>query len=278
MIANFKILFLTILSNIVSKLNGKYVTAILTETNKGTFLVSASDSTVGRKLRYTGSYGKDELRVIEQYLTKSDRLLVIGAHVGTLAIPLSKKIREVYAIEPNPISFKLLSANIHLNDCKNITPIQVAASNKTETLKFLANTVNSGGSKREPINRAWKYYFDSPNELEVDAKKMDDILTRKVDFVVIDCEGSEYFALSGMEEILKKAKGLYIEFIPHHIKDVSNVDINTFLSLIFENFAVFVCPVTGAKLAKKEAFSFLQNAYANNQSYDGLVFLKTGAK
>ncbi len=52
-------------------------------------------------------------------VNKDDVLLDIGACIGSITIPLSKKIKYVYAVEP--VMHKRLDANIKVNNCKNIT-------------------------------------------------------------------------------------------------------------------------------------------------------------
>jgi len=55
--------------------------------------------------------------------------LDIGAGIGSYAIPLAKKGLRVYAVEPDPVSFRLLSLNAKLNDVmENLLPINYYVS------------------------------------------------------------------------------------------------------------------------------------------------------
>lgn len=54
----------------------------------------------------------------------SDVVLDLGAHVGIMCIPLAKKVREVYAIEP--LYFRELKQNLELNDLHNVEVWRIA--------------------------------------------------------------------------------------------------------------------------------------------------------
>src|SRR5271157_6099415 len=93
--------------------------------------------------------------------------------------------------------------------------------------------VNSGGSKRMPLTRDYMYFYDSPDIVTVGADRLDDLLDgERFNVVFMDIEGSEYFALGGMQKILTSAKVLFMEFVPHHLKNVGGVSVHQLLELI----------------------------------------------
>ena len=117
--------------------------------------------------------------------------MIVGAHIGSLAIPIAKTCSKVVAIEANPNNFKLLQTNVKLNNTSNITLHNIAASNKQEIIKFQLNTVNSGGSKRVPVTNHYMYTYDNPEVIEVEAYALDTYLSNEdFDLVFIDIEGS----------------------------------------------------------------------------------------
>ncbi|MGH7427267.1 MAG: hypothetical protein ACREJ4_02740, partial [Candidatus Methylomirabilaceae bacterium] len=61
----------------------------------------------------------------------------------------------------------------------------------------------------------------------------------------MDIEGSEYFALQGMQKILAHARVLVVEFLPHHLKNVSGVTVEQFLSVIPPHFRTLTIPSKG---------------------------------
>ncbi len=257
------------------KLNGPHVEALIVRTENGLFSVDQSDLTVGWKLRRNAQYGVDELRWLSLYIIENTRVLVVGAHIGSLAIPISRSCKEVVAVEANPHTFQLLSQNILLNQVKNCIPVNVAASDKTETISFLINKVNSGGSKRVPVRKDQIYYYDRPAEIKIPAYSLDEFLPdREFDVIIMDIEGSEYFALKGMQRILAYAKVLAIEFLPHHLKNVSAVTVESFLSVISPHYTTLIIPSKNKTVSSSDFLSTLTAMFNSNQEEDMILFLK----
>lgn len=199
----------------------------------------------------------------------------MGAHIGALAIPISKLCKKVVAIEANPNTYELLTKNITLNATSNCHAINIAASNKEGTIQFLLNRSNSGGSKRVPKNKEYMYYYDNPEEISVNAFSLDEYLDdHEFDIVVMDIEGSEYFALQGMQEILSKTKLLAIEFLPHHLRNVSGVTVAQFLSVIEPHFSRLTIPTKNITVETKSFISSLSDMYDCEQEDEAIIFQK----
>lgn len=205
------------------------------------------------------------------------RVLVVGAHLGALAIPISRRCREVVAIEANPDTFALLELNIALNKVSNVVAHQVAASDYAGRLDLLLSRANSGGSKRVPIVHEFMYYYDRPRVVSVPAAALDEHLDEgEFELVVMDIEGSEPFALRGMQKIVSRARHLAIEFVPHHLKNVGGVSVRAFLDLIEPHFDQLAIPSQGVVVPRGQFFTALQSMYEAGLADDGLVFSKTG--
>ena len=72
------------------------------ETQQGTFCLSPADQGVSRELRESGQYGVRELVNLKNFVNRQSSVLLIGAHVGALVVPLSKSVGGIEAIEANP--------------------------------------------------------------------------------------------------------------------------------------------------------------------------------
>ena len=260
---------------LTKKLNGQYIYALIVKTDNGLFAVDPEDSVVGRQLRINGSYGTGELDIFRKFCTPDSKVLIVGAHIGSLAIPISRLCKEVVAIEANPYTYSLLQKNISLNEVSNCQALNIAASNKNETIQFLLNRSNSGGSKRVPLNKEYMYYYDNPKEISVDAYNLDEYIKRDdFDMIIMDIEGSEYFALQGMQKILSNTELLMIEFLPHHLRNVSGVSVEQFLSLITPHFSSLTIPTKNITVDSQHFYSHLMDMYNNNQEDEGLIFRK----
>jgi FkbM family methyltransferase len=259
----------------ISRQLGDGVKSVIVESKNGTLAVDPRDLEVGLKLRNNGSYGLDEIARINKLISTQSNVLVVGAHIGSLVIPIAKNCNKVVAIEANPNNFNLLKTNLHLNKSENVTIHNIAASSKQETIKFQMNVVNSGGSKRLPKNNEYMYRYDNPEVIEVQAHSLDEYLDENnFDLVLIDIEGSEYFAMQGMEKILSNCNTLIVEFLPHHLKNVADVTVEQFLSLIPKQFTKLTIPSKNETHPIDISGVVLQQMYNNKEGDDGLIFTK----
>ena len=264
--------FKKIKSTRLRKKLGQNIKAIITESENGLFAVDPEDLEVGQKLR-SGGFGVDEVERLKTFINKNSKVLIVGTHIGSLAIPLSKHCKEITAIEANPNTFELLEINLHLNHAKNIIPHNIFANESHEKVEFLLNTVNSGGSKRKPKKSSFLYDFDNPEIIELESHKLDDYLPEHdYDLVLLDIEGSEYFAMKGMKDILSNCKTLVVEFLPHHLKNVADIDVETFLSVLPGHFTKFNLPNNQQEHNISEVKTVLQKMYDANIGEDGIIF------
>lgn len=256
----------------IRKSLGTNIRAIITQSSNGLFAVDPEDLEVGEKLR-KGGFGLDEIERIKSLISDDSRVLIVGSHIGSLVIPISRHCKEVVAIEANPKTYELLSLNLRLNNIENVVSHNIAASEKTEIITFFLNTVNSGGSKRAPKQSHFMYEYDSPERVEIQAHALDTHLSNHAfDLVLMDIEGSEFFALKGMPKILQECKSLIVEFLPHHLRNVAGVDAQTFLQQIPERFTKVTIPSQNVTLSREEAQAFLLKMFRDEKGDDGLIF------
>ena len=251
---------------------GPFSTGILVKTEQGEFVVPVEDMQIGWNLRTAGSYEKKQLDGISKFC-QSKNVLVVGAHIGSFAIPLARLARRVTAIEANPKSFELLEINLFLNKTTNCRPIRISASDRIETIEFLQSSVNTGGSKRKP-KETWHYYFDDPKVILVEAMPLDELLANEeFDVITMDIEGSEYYALKGMQRILSRAQMLEIEFCTHHLKYAALVSIETFCDT-FMRFFSFMRLSNGQLIEQPRMRAVLEEMYDKDIDDPGIIFLK----
>ena len=103
---SFKIKYLK--SNLRGVFLNKNVTALIVNTSQGIFAVDPKDIFVGRALLKSGEYGLDEVHRIVNLAGPLGKVLFVGTHLGAIAIPVSKSVAKVIAVEANPDTYKLL--------------------------------------------------------------------------------------------------------------------------------------------------------------------------
>lgn len=254
---------------------GRFVIGAISRSDQGIFATDLEDQIVGRALRENGSYGVGEIELASRLLGKDDNALVVGAHVGAVVVGLAKKCAHVTTFEANPKTYRLLACNLILNDAQNVKAYNLAASSKSERLRFVLSRHNSGGSKRFPIHSDPMYFYDQPEIVEVEAVALDEFLPGKeYSLVFMDIEGSEYFALQGMPSILGRAKALFVEFIPHHLRNVAAVTPEQFAELLTPHFDALFIPGIKAFVERENFAAMLRRMYDINMVQEQIIFLK----
>ncbi|MDA7799753.1 FkbM family methyltransferase [Alphaproteobacteria bacterium] len=271
----------TLLSLVTSKLNGKNITGFLVQTEQFRFVVGSEDMSVGRALRVKGSYGDDEFKRISKLVKNESNVVFIGTHVGAIAIPTAKIVKSCILIEANPQTFDFLTTNIFLNEVTNATCKNVAIGECEDEINFVLSKVNSGGSKREPAVKDNMYYYDNPKTIKVPMVTLDSICsdeTEVYDLIFMDIEGSEFFALQGMRNVLSRTNALVIEFIPHHLRNVATCSVEDFIGLIREYFNQCYVPSKDEYIDSKDFLTFFSKMFDAEDSDDGLIFTNQKVK
>ena len=159
---------------------------------------------------YYGAYSKDELKLIRDVLGSMNApiTLDIGANVGQHSLFASIYSKEVIAFEPYPPVARKIQEKIDVNNIRNITLCLVGLGEKDAMLPFEEpDSCNMGTGSfvvpDDPIPAS------SPTtELRVvngDAY-LSSIGAPKVDFIKMDIEGFEVYALRGLRQTLRESR------------------------------------------------------------------------
>ena len=242
------------------------------QTDIGAFYVDTRDQFVTRHLKETSNYAPAERNRYQVFTSPESNILWLGAHIGAHVIPLPANVKSITAFEANPDTYALFAKNLHLNACSNVKSYNLAANDTNGALKFICNTVNSGGSKRMPKEMRPMYLDDETKFVEVNAVRLDDFLPKHdFDFIFMDIEGSETHAMLGMTSIIQNAKTLVAEFIPHHLTNVSGVNISEFLNPL-RDFQTMISPSLKKVAFGAEIQPLLETMFNSNVADAGLIF------
>ena len=118
------------------------------------------------------------------------------------------------------------------------------------------------------------YFYDRPQVTRVRCARLDDVLVGPYDLILMDIEGSEYFALQGMPRLLSQARHLVSEFLPHHFRDVAGVGAKEFVELVAPHFDRLFVPTRKETVSRPQFLPVLAGMFAADQSDDGVVFSK----
>ncbi|MDC1362562.1 FkbM family methyltransferase [Flavobacteriaceae bacterium] len=276
-----KYFFRTLKSKKRKKIFGPNAKGIIYDSKNGYMALPISDITIGKNLGFKGHWNFNEIQKLLQQTTKDDIIYFIGTHVGTLLVPIAKKVKTVVGFEANEDTFWFIKANLCLNKISNATIFNKAVGDGAKKVTFYKNTVNTGGSKIKPIKDSILYNYDNPKQVEVDMVALDPFIAEQSltppSGIIMDIEGAEYFALKGMQATLAKVRFLYVEFVPHHLQNVSNTSVEKFLKAITPHFskAIFLKDNTQFDISssEKELVKHLKTLEKNNVA-DDILFTK----
>ena len=276
-----KYFFRTLKSKKRKKIFGPNAKGIIYDSKNGYMALPISDITIGKNLGFKGHWNFNEIQKLLQQTTKDDVIYFIGTHVGTLLVPIAKKVKTVVGFEANEDTFWFIKANLCLNKISNATIFNKAVGDGAKKVIFYKNTVNTGGSKIKPIKDSILYNYDNPKQVEVDMVALDPFIAEQSltppSGIIMDIEGAEYFALKGMQATLAKVRFLYVEFVPHHLQNVSNTSVEKFLKTITPHFskAIFLKDNTQFDISssEKELVKHLKTLEKNNVA-DDILFTK----
>lgn len=169
---------------------------------------------------YLNRYEPDMTSAIEKYCRPGFTVLDIGANIGAHALRLAKIAGEtgrVFAFEPTGYAFKKLDHNISLNNFKNITPLQIALSDKNlpaQKIRFRSSWPTTG----------------KPTEQEsvVDFITLDDWCktegVERIHLIKLDVDGNEYTVIMGAKSVLTSQRPVILMEVwgPNFSDDTKN--------------------------------------------------------
>lgn len=135
----------------------------------------------------------------------------IGANIGNHALTMAKYSSEVYAFEPVPFIYDILSSNKNLNSLNSLHLNRIALGNEEGEIEMLiVSDINSGCSR-----------ISAKGEGEEEGKKAkarivkgDDFFSEKsvnrLDLIKIDVEGHETDVLLGLENTIKQCEPIVV--------------------------------------------------------------------
>ncbi len=142
-----------------------------------------------------------------------DIVVDIGANIGVFALFAAQRTKNtIYAFEPFSVNVNFLNRNINTNGFHNIVTHQVAVSDRIGSAKLFLSEI-SGGHLLFDHNIKGKL----ENCVEVPCitlqRIMDDNNLERIDFLKLDCEGSEgSILMSTPSTYLKRIGKIAMEF------------------------------------------------------------------
>lgn len=207
---------------------------------------------ITRQLRDFGAHTRNELAMVASLLRPGDRMLDIGAHVGTFALPLARRVGpegHVFAFEASRDNHALLERNIRLNAME---------SSITTTFGVVSEEPGAFSMRSPDETNSGMHYFVAtagPTSAELPSVQIDAwhaaAGSPPVALVKIDVEGAEVSVLRSSRRLIERHRpAIYIEINTAALANFgkSAMDIETELSAL--------------------GYHFFRNVGARNSSHD----------
>lgn len=173
-----------------------------------------------------------EVGLVKSLLQPGQTVVDVGANIGYYTLLFSRLVGEqgrVISFEPDPNNFALLCRNLADNRCTNVAPHRCAVGAEQTTLKLYRCPGNHG------MHRAYESICCGDEFVSVESVVLDQHLADepRIDFLKMDIEGFEYFALQGMSRLLEQhSPTILIEFSPSALAEagVSTTDFIRFFA------------------------------------------------
>lgn len=143
----------------------------------------------------------------------TDRLVDIGANIGNHSVTLSSEFKQVVAIEPNPVIFKILEANVLRNNIRNVACHNFGLAERASSATLIATSENHSLGKVKQRTRLGagafnidEGSFDVEHEIRLESTAgffAQFCGTNAKTFIKIDVEGMEQEILGQLLQFIR---------------------------------------------------------------------------
>ena len=170
------------------------------------------NSYMGGSIYWSGYHHINEILYLNKFLKNDMTFIDIGANQGEFSLFAASKLNngKVISFEPVSKQYNYFIKNIELNNFKNIEINQYGLSDQISKLPvYTSLNKKIHGGTHEGLSTLYKSEERSEFEENIDLKIFDEEYKEKLsrlDFIKIDIEGAELFALKGMKNTIEKFK------------------------------------------------------------------------
>lgn len=175
----------------------------------GTMYLDNTDMAVSGALAL-GKFELFETEVFSKAIGPGMNIVDIGAHIGYYTLIAAKRsgpTGKVFAFEPEPRNFSLLSKNVSANKNDTVTVINTALSDSSGTRDLFLEKYNKG-------HHSFATNDHATETIKVKTLTLDEALKQfgspKIDVLKIDIEGAEPIVLRGMKETIARSPNIII--------------------------------------------------------------------
>ena len=197
-----------------------------------------------------GEWEEITFDVFDRYLDRTHSYIDIGAWIGPTLLYGCQLARKAYGIEPDPVAFAELEANVALNlsSTKNVVLVKGCIAAKCGAV-CLGNKQRGGDSTSSML------FGSEETHWTVDGMTLDALAAAHgiddCSFIKMDIEGGEYLVLPAMKDYLRRRRPtIYVSFHPACLGPVDRKSIAGRLSRVFHRFVKMIRTLTALNFYK----------------------------
>ncbi|MDD5432287.1 MAG: FkbM family methyltransferase [Candidatus Omnitrophica bacterium] len=202
-------------------------------------------------------------QVFDEFLDKEHSYIDIGAWVGPTVLYGCQLAKHCYAIEPDPVAFKILQENIDLNQnlASNITLYKGCIADRSGMSKLGSNT-QFGNALSSLLTNKSSIFLDVQSLTFEDFIKKNNI--NDCNFIKMDIEGGEIRVLPTMRKYLQeKMPTLFLSLHPFWFEDKEK-DCKAIINVLSIYPSIY--REDGKKIGLDELFTILMSLQGENYS------------
>ena len=168
------------------------------------------NSYMGGSIYWSGYHHLNECLFLDSILKQNMTFVDVGANQGEFTLFAAQRLvnGKVIAFEPVETNLKALKTNVSLNNFSNVVVEPFGLFNEEKKLPvYTSFDQELNGGRHEGLSTIYPDQYRSEIEETISLKVFDDLYFNQLerfDFLKIDIEGAELYALQGMKESLKK--------------------------------------------------------------------------
>jgi FkbM family methyltransferase len=183
------------------------------DTNVGPLWVERDAKIMTPTLVESGGWQPDVIKLMSRFVRPGMTVVDAGANIGYVSVFASKLVGptgRVVCVEADPANVSILRANLWRNGCTNAQVLPIAAWSERAELNLNVNP--DGGGACTQVGPG------ASQGSTIAAYRLDEVIDGTVDYLKIDCEGSDHLVLRGATGMFRAKPRMIatVEFVPGH--------------------------------------------------------------
>jgi len=220
----------------------------------GKFCLDDNPSAVKVVFRRGKPWSPFILDEVRKYVVPGSTAVDVGAHIGSIAIPMARAVGEdgvVYAFEPEAKSHAELVANLALNELGNVRPLKIALGEEAGTVSMRTTPVDgiswvAEDDENRPVEseyararKALERHPEVKTGEDLELRTLDSFDLQNVSFIKVDVEGYGVPVLRGASKTIRR-------WHPVIVIEVSRAELDQGALTILEGEGYALQPISGA--------------------------------